>query len=183
MIDPDQPDPPLLGLHVGVVTHRDDPDGLGRVRVRIPGVVDAPSNWAWPLGAPGGGQRDRGLFWVPEVGAEVGVLFKQGDPDVPFYLPANWGRDEPPEASDGGDPDVRVVALGAYDIVVDTRAGSKKLRIVDKAAGDNLLEFDGVTRGLTISATTAISIQSTGQIDIQGLIVTINRIVAGTGQL
>jgi uncharacterized protein involved in type VI secretion and phage assembly len=135
----------------------------------------------------GGGQADRGLFWVPEEGAEVGVLFKMGDPDHPYYLPANWGapggQKETPEASDDGDPDVRVAAFGPYDLVIDTRAGVKKLRIVDKADAENLLEFDGVTKVLTISSTTAIKIQSTGQIDIQGLVVTINGIVAGLGQL
>lgn len=187
-LNPDDPDPPFLGLEVGEVVDREDPRGLGRVRVRVPGILEPSSNWAWPLGAPGGGSSDRGLWWVPERGAEVGIFFKRGDVDHPYYLPANWGAPggnrESPDASDGGDPDVRVLAFGAYDIVVDTRNPSKKLRIVDKATGeDNILEFDGVTRALKISATTAIQIQSSGQIDIQGLVVTINGIPAGFGRL
>lgn len=188
-LNPDDPDrrTDLFGLHIGVVVNRADPDGLGRVRVRVPGVVEPASAWAWPIGAPGGGSRDRGLFWVPEEGAEVAVFFKQGDPDAPFYLPANWGApggtEETPEASDGGDPDVRVLALGAYDVVVDTRAATKGLRLVDKADGENVIEFDGVTRVLRISATTSVRIESTGQIDIQGLVTTIQGIVAGSGNV
>lgn len=69
----------LDGLHVGEVVDREDPEGLGRVRVRIPGLVEPASAWAWPLGTLGGGSDRRGFFCVPEKGAEVGVLFHQGD--------------------------------------------------------------------------------------------------------
>ena len=188
-VDYDDPDPPFLGLEIGVVVNRDDPAGLGRVRIRIPGIVPA-SAWAFPLGAPGGGSGDRGTWWLPEEGAEVGVFFKRGDPDHPYYLPANWGApasgNEVPAAAQvagKGDPDIRVFAFGAYDMVIDTRPATKSFKIVDKADGENLLEFDGVTRVLTISATTAIRINATGAIEIQGLITTIQGIVAGSGNV
>lgn len=190
MNDPNDPGasrPELYGLHVGSVVDRNDPIGKGRVRVRIAGVVEPASAWAWPIGQPGGGSRDRGLWWIPEDGAEVAVFFKMGDPDHPYYMTGNWGApggvSEVPESSEDGDPDIRVMAFGGYDLVVDNRAGSKKLKIVDRGGSDNVLEFDGQTRSLTISATTSIKLESTGQIDIQGLVVTINGIPAGSGQL
>ena len=185
--DPGASRPELYGINIGEVVDRTDPNGLGRVRVRIPGIIEPASAWAWPFGMPGGGAKDSGTFWVPALGAEVAVFFKMGDPDHPYYTTANWGapggESEVPTASDSGNPDVRVLAMGAYDVVVDTRAGSKKFKIVDKAAADNVLEFDGATRTLTISATTGIKIESSGQIDIEALIVTINGIIAGSGQL
>lgn len=183
--DYDDPDttPDRYGLHIGVVVDRDDPDKVGRVRVRVPGLYEPLSPWALPLGMPGGASADRGLWWLPEVGAEVAVFLHRGDEDDPRYMPAQWGLGEPPTASDDGDPDVRVMALGSYDVVVDTRAGSKKFRIVDKADSENVFEFDGATRTLEISATTAVSIKATGQVDIQAALVTINGIVAGQGQL
>lgn len=181
-VDYDDPIPPILGLEIGEVVDRDDPEGNGRVRVRIPGLLDR-SNWAWPLGSSGGGAPDEGTFNVPPLHAEVGVLFKQGHPDHPYYLPANWGTDEAPTASDSGNPDVKVLAMKEYDVVVDTRPTTKKLSIVDKASGTNLLEFNGVTRALKISATTGIEIVSTGEVKINGLLVTINGIPAGLGQL
>lgn len=189
--DPDQPDPLYLGMEIGVVVNRADPAGLGRVRVRIPGLIPNPgSAWAFPVGAPGGGSADRGTWWIPEEGAEVAVWFKRGDPDHPYYMPANWGAptsgNEVPSAAQvagKGDPAIRVYAFGAYDMIIDTRPASKKFRIVDRSDGENLLEFDGVTRVLTISATTAIRINATGTIDIQALVVTIQGIVAGTGNV
>lgn len=179
----DDPIPKMNGLYIGVVVNRDDPEGLGRVRIRVPGVIEPASNWAWPLGSSGGGNEDEGFFNVPSLNSEVGVFFKLGDPDHPYYLPANWGTGEVPEASDDGDPDIKVLALKDYDIVVDTRVTSKGFKIVDKAAGDNLIEFNGVTRSMKISSTTSLEISSTGQISIDGLIVTINGITAGLGQL
>ena len=37
----------LPGMYVGYVTHRNDPEKLGRVRVCIPGVLEPHSAWAW----------------------------------------------------------------------------------------------------------------------------------------
>lgn len=179
-LDTEEPRPEFFGMQIGVVTHRDDPDNAGRVRVRIPGLVEPASAWAYPIGAPGGGSDDRGYFDVPEVDAEVAVWFKGGDPDHPYYLPGNWGRGEAPQ---GGDPDVKALAFGEYDVVVDTRIGRKKLSIVDRLGTDNVVEFDGVQRTLRISSTTSIRIESTGQIEINGLLVTVNGVPAGFGRL
>src|SRR5215471_17336448 len=81
-----------LGLYVGVVVKRDDDEKLGRVRVRVPGLIEPASAWAFPLGTVGGGSDARGFYAVPEVGAEVGVLFHQGDVDHPYYLCGHWGK-------------------------------------------------------------------------------------------
>lgn len=187
MIDNNDPIPGRHGFDIGTVVHRNDPLGRGRVRVRVPGVMEPAGPWAWPLGAPGGGAADRGAWWIPELGAEVAVLYKGGDTQFPYYMPAQWrapgGASEVPVASDGGDPDVRVLAFGAYDLVVDTRGGSKSFRVVDKAAGDNVIEMDGSTRAIRISSTVAIQIESTGTVEINGLVVTINGIPAGLGRL
>lgn len=153
-----------MGISVGTVVRRDDPKGLGRVKVRIPGILEPESGWALPVGVPGGGSKDRGLWWVPDNGAEVAVFFNQGDADDPRYMPGHWGMPnniaDVPDASDGGDPDVRVLAFGAYDVVVDTRGGSKKLEIIDKADGANLLRFKAGEGLLELGAGTKVKIDA-----------------------
>jgi hypothetical protein len=81
-------------LYLGEVTNRDDPDGLGRVRVLIPAVCEPESAWAFPMGAPGAGTAERGHFEPPAVGANVMVQFLLGDVDHPYYMPGPWGDPE-----------------------------------------------------------------------------------------
>lgn len=79
--------PPDLGaeLLIGIVTNNDDPEGLGRVRVRFPAVGDAvESGWA-RIAVPSAG-KERGLLMLPVVGEEVLVAFLGGRTDVPLVL-------------------------------------------------------------------------------------------------
>jgi hypothetical protein len=79
-------------LYDGEVTNRTDPDGLGRVKIKIEGIVEPETpNWAEPIGVQGGGHANRGTFEPPRIGANVSVMFKHGDPDFPRYMPGPWG--------------------------------------------------------------------------------------------
>ena len=110
-------------MYVGYVTDRRDPEGLGRVRVCVPGVLEPFSAWAWPLGTSGGGMKDHGFFAVPEEGAEVAIFFNQGDVDAPYYLSAHWGKpdgeSEVPEEAQKDPPDNRVIATPTFRIELD----------------------------------------------------------------
>lgn len=174
--DPDQPDPAFYGLQKGIVVSRLDPLGLARVRVRIPGLIEEQSAWARPL-FPGAGSQERGMHWVPEVGAEVGILFLQGDPDWPYYLGGDYGAPEgrsevPVPAIDHG-PDVRVMASKGWRIILDDREGNETLKIEDKL-GLCKIEIDGVTRRVLIHGTAALMMDAVGPVDIRGLTITLN---------
>jgi len=84
-------------LMVGVVTENNDPEGLGRVRVKCPTLTEEhESNWARVV-APGAGQ-DRGFDCLPEIDDEVLVAFEHGDIHRPYVLGGVWnGKDKPPE--------------------------------------------------------------------------------------
>ncbi len=166
----------LLGLYVGYVTHRNDPEGLGRVRVCIPGLLEPHGPWAWPLGTAGGGSKDRGFFAVPEVGAEVAVFFNQGDVDEPYYLSAHWGKpdgkSEVPEEAQKDPPDNRVIATETFRIELDESAGARRLKLTNRKTGDHLT-FDAETNTVTLEGTTAITIKAVGAITLQAPQVTI----------
>lgn len=177
----DTDDPRYTALYIGEVVDRDDPEGLGRVRVRIPGLVDPASPWAFPLGTVGGGSDRRGFFSVPEKGAEVGVLFHQGDVDHPFYLCGHWGKPngqaEVPEPARGlpkeETPQVRAFETKRFLLAFDDREGKEAFLIKDKVSGDQV-EFDGVGMGITIKATTALLLRADGMVNIEGASVQIN---------
>ena len=177
----DTDDPRYTELYIGEVVDRDDPEGLGRVRVRIPGLVDPASPWAFPLGTVGGGSDRRGFFSVPEKGAEVGVLFHQGDVDHPFYLCGHWGKPngqaEVPEPArelpKEEVPQVRAFETGRFLLVFDDRAGKEAFLIKDKKSGDQI-EFDGAAMGITIKATAGLVLKADGLVNIEGASVQIN---------
>jgi len=173
---PMPPDPRFLGLHLGVVTDREDPEGLGRVRVRVPGLIEPESAWAWPLGTGGGGASQCGLFAVPPVGADVGVLFFGADPDSPCWIAGPWGR--PGGASEvptegRASPDIRVLSTPTFAVVLDERDGGAALRLVNRKTGD-MVELNATTNSISITATTELRLQATGRISIDALAVTIN---------
>ena len=87
----------LPGLAIGQVTNNDDPEHLGRVKVRFPTLTeDHESTWA-RVASPGGG-AERGMQWIPEVGDEVLVGFELADHTRPIVLGGLWNRaDQPPE--------------------------------------------------------------------------------------
>ncbi len=171
----------LLGLYIGVVTDRKDPKGLGRVRVRVPGLLEPASAWAYPLGI-GGGTRDRGLFFVPEEGAEVGLLFNQGDANHPYYLAAQWGKpggesEVPSPARDAPTeqvPDVKVLETGNWRITMDDRPGTDSSLVIENKATGDKVEFDGSTAGITVEAKVALVLKAVGVVSIEGLKVQIN---------
>lgn len=156
----------LTGLFIGTVSDNADPEGLDRVRVSVPGVIEE-SDWAWPLGGLGGGSKERGSSFVPVKGSAVGVFFEQGDAQAaPWYLPANRGRREAlPGASD---PDVHAIRTGAWTVTMDDRSGGERLEILDNATGDAIL-VDRATRTVTIKAAT-VEIGAGGLVVLDGVV-------------
>jgi uncharacterized protein involved in type VI secretion and phage assembly len=166
----------LLGMYVGYVTSRKDPEGLGRVQVCVPGVVEPHSAWAFPLGTVGGGSRDRGFFAVPEEGAEVAVFFHQGDTDQPYYLCAHWGKpdgkSEVPEEAQKDPPDNRVFATETFRIELDEADGARRMKLTNRKTGDFLL-FDAEANTITLQGTTSVTIKAEGGIALDAPHVTI----------
>lgn len=171
------------GVEDGIVVRNDDPEGLGRVTIRIAGIIEETS-WALPLSV-GGGSRGRGLFMPPEVGADVAVWFHRGDPHgTPKYLPGHWGRGEQlsplADVPPADVPKIQVLESERWTLTLDNRAGKQALRIRDKVSGD-MLELDGVRRRMSLNATGRLQIRG-GSVDIVGARVTINgRPVSPTG--
>ena len=164
----------MLGMHLGYVTHRDDPEGLGRVRVCIPGLIEPHSDWAWPLGTSGGGSKDHGLFAVPEVGAEVAVWFRHGAPEAPHYLSAHWGRPDgqretPPEADA---PTNRVLSTKTFSVELDETPGRRRLKLTNRRNGDHIL-LDAEDNTISVVGTTALLLRATGAVEIDAPQVTI----------
>lgn len=180
--DHDHEIPPNLALYHGEVVDNADPLRIGRVKVRIGGLIDERSAWAFPMATVGGGAGSSGFFAVPKVGADVGVWFKNGDEDHPFYVTGPWaipeGQNQAPEPVHNVAPEdvhkIQVFESDRWRLVFDNREAAARFAIVDKQLGTNVVEFDGVQQGLTIRGTIGINIESPGTIRIRGTNVEIN---------
>lgn len=83
---------------VGIVTDNNDPDKLGRVKVKMPTLTEEHTTYWARVVATGAGQ-DRGFDCLPEVNDEVLVCFEHGDINRPYVLGGVWnGKDKPPES-------------------------------------------------------------------------------------
>lgn len=98
-----------IGVYYGEVVDVIDPLKLGRIRVRTPHYIGAPSSsipWASYGNAGGGGSHNTGFYFIPDVGAQVLVAFVQGSVEHPVWLGGVPGND--PET---GKPDTHVSTL------------------------------------------------------------------------
>ncbi len=91
---------PVPGLMIGIVTNNDDPENLGRVKVKMPSLTeDHESDWARVVNIGGGSSR--GTLVLPEVNDEVLVGFEHDDIHHPYILGGLWnGNDKPPYKAD-----------------------------------------------------------------------------------
>src|SRR5215204_38408 len=94
---------PFYGVYVGLVTDTQDPDGQGRVRIRLPWATDPNGDLyeLWARVATLFAGKKRGSWFIPEPNDEVLVGFEAGNPTVPIVLGAFWnGKDSAPESMD-----------------------------------------------------------------------------------
>jgi len=147
-------------------------------------LLEPESAWALPLGTSGGGFKDNGFFAVPELNAEVGIFFNQGNIDAPYYLAAHWGKpggtSEVPLAAQRGEPTNRVLSTKTFQVELDEGEGKRKLKLTNKKTGDHLV-FDAEDNTVTLESTTALNLRALGAVSIDALHVTIaGRVVRRT---
>src|SRR6266542_1451174 len=117
--------PPFYGKYRGIVTDNNDPNGLGRVRVKVQDVLgDQESGWALPA-LPYAGDNV-GLYLIPPVDAFVWVEFEHGDPDYPIWTGCFWGQND---TVPGDGPDKKVLKTDTGTVTIDDTDGESSITI------------------------------------------------------
>ena len=171
----------VYGVVVGVVTNNQDPEKMGRVKVKFPWLNDTDeSNWARVATMMAG--QDRGTWFLPEVDDEVLVAFEHGDVQFPYVIGSLWnGKDTPPrDNADGknnerviksraghelifGDEDgkekVEIKTKAGHQLLLDDTSGSEKITVVDKS-GSNKIEMDSAAGNVSLTAQTKLSLKA-----------------------
>lgn len=163
----------VFGMVIGIVTNVNDPENLGRVKVKMPWLgedADTESNWARIVTDSAG--ANRGIFFLPEVNDEVLVAFEHGNMNYPMVLGGLWnGKDKPPEQSSvahkGGSTIHRmIVSRLGHRIVFDDSPDKKSILIEDMTKKNSIL-IDSVKNNIDIIADGNLSIKVKGNINIQ----------------
>ncbi|NEP23516.1 MAG: phage tail protein [Moorea sp. SIO1F2] len=158
----------IYGVVVGVVTNNQDPEGLGRVKVKYPWLSDEDeSDWARIAVTMAGDKR--GMYFIPEVNDEVLVAFEHGDVRFPYIIGALWnGEDKPPINNDDGENNVRMIkSRSGHVIRLNDKEGEETIEIVDKTEKNSIV-FDTATNTIAITTEGDITLSaSQGNIKLE----------------
>ncbi len=160
----------IYGVVVGVVTNNQDPDKLGRVKVKFPWLSNEDESYWARIAAPMAG-KDRGAFFLPEVDDEVLVVFERGDLRFPYILGGLWnGQDTPPANNEDGKNNVRMIkSRSGHVIRLNDEEGKEKIEITDKQQ-KNYLTINVAENTITLTADKDITLsapQGTIKLDAQ----------------
>lgn len=152
----------VAGVVIGVVTNIEDPDNLGRVRLKFPWLSDDDeSGWARVATLMAG--KERGSLFLPEVDDEVLVAFEHGDMRRPFVIGALWNGVDlpPPEFANDGKNNIRMIKSRSGHVVkFDDTDGEERIEIVDKT-GKNSIVIDSKDNTVTITTDKDLVLKAT----------------------
>ncbi|MET3875617.1 type VI secretion system tip protein VgrG [Chitinophaga sp. OAE865] len=144
---------PRCGAQSATVTDNNDPEGLGRIRVRF-NWQQGHSPWI-RLCQPHSG-RNKGFHFIPEINEEVWVDFEEGNPEAPYVTGCTYNG----KASSGfGDPLNNIKAIktrSGHLIRLDDTDGNENIIITDQ--GGNTIMMDTRGQHISLSAPEKISI-------------------------
>ena len=153
----------MSGVVIGIVKSLDDPRGEGRIELRFPWLAESSSS-AWAPVASLMAGKERGTWYMPEIGDEALVAFEHGDFDHPFIIGFLWnGADKPPVT----DPHRRLIhSVNGHEIEIYDPgvSGGDRGYIRLKDAHGNVVEL----------ANARITIRSVATVEIQAPNVVIN---------
>ena len=174
--------PAIEGLQIGIVTKlEDDPDGENRIMVRIP-VIHASDEGAWCRVSSLDAGKERGMFFLPEIGDEVIVGFINNDPrhGVVLGMVNSSSKPAPLTASDDNhekgyqsrskmklmfNDDKKIINIetpGGHKVQIDEDA--KKIHLEDMNGNKITMNEDGISiesgKEIKIKAGTDMKLES-----------------------
>lgn len=121
------------GVAPATVTDLQDPDGQGRVKIRLGWSPDGNGGAgyeAWARMATLFAGDNRGSWFLPDPGDEVLVAFEHGDPRRPYVLGGLWnGQDAPPQAPTSGNTIKMIRSRNGVKITLDDSDGQEALKL------------------------------------------------------
>jgi uncharacterized protein involved in type VI secretion and phage assembly len=161
-----------FGKYRGKVLDNDDTSKLGRIKVKVDGIVEGDGLWAWPC-VPYAGPRV-GFYCLPPKEALVWVEFEGGDPSFPIWTGCLWAKGELPQQASS--VDTRLLRTDKAHMVFDDSAGEVLVKNDQDASvklgADIKSEAGQATH--TVGSSGVVSESSSGKVEVAAAGVTIN---------
>jgi uncharacterized protein involved in type VI secretion and phage assembly len=163
------------GVVVGIVTNLNDPESLGRIKVKFPWMPEfksAEMESSWARVATIGGGKDRGIIFLPEVNDEVLVSFEGGDISLPYIVGVLWNNRDRPPKEQILDPAKKLVnqriirSRSGHVVVLDDTKGQEKITITDKT-NKNFIEIDSVKNSMLFKTAGDFTIDAGGKFTVK----------------
>ncbi|MBV8255134.1 MAG: hypothetical protein JO154_21205 [Chitinophaga sp.] len=153
-----------------IVVDNNDPERLGRIKVRFRWQQEGASPWIQVL-LPYTG-KGKGIFFLPEINEAVWVSFQDQHPEYPIVTGSYYHGKAPANAGDAQNTLKIIRTRSGHTILLDDAPGSEQITISDKSGNSLLmdtanklmqLESPGL---LTIKADN-IHLQATATVSVQ----------------
>lgn len=169
----------IYGVIIGIVTNNKDPEKLGRVKLKLP-VRECQNETAWVRVATLMAGKEMGVYFLPEVGDEVLVIFNNGDVHQPYVIGALWSEtDKPPEQKNDGNNIRKIKTRSGHEIVFSDEKGNESVELhtsakqsilledkdggkitIKNGNGDNVICIDTAKNEISVSAKQKVSIKA-----------------------
>ncbi len=128
-----------IDTQAAVVLDNKDPEGFGRLKVRMYWQTDSESTGWIRYMTPHAGQ-DRGFYFLPEVNDEVIVAFENGNPNMPFCLGSMYhGRSNSSDRKDNDNFIKTIRTISGNEIKINDKSGEEAIHIYTKDLKNEVL--------------------------------------------
>ena len=157
---------PVCDIQPAVVTDNNDPDQLGRVKVKFFWQTTQDSTpWLRIIHAHGGKADNgdqHGFYFIPEINDEVMVGFEGNNPDVPFVIGSVYHSNSKPDHwHDSGNKTKSIRTRNGNQIILIDEDGKEEIRILNKDDSSPTNEIS-----LSLNNKGKITIKSIGDLEI-----------------
>jgi uncharacterized protein involved in type VI secretion and phage assembly len=148
----------FFGKYRGIVTDNQDPTKRGRVKVRVPAVLQDLQVWAVPC-LPYAG-NNVGVYAIPEAGAGIWIEFEAGDPSYPVWTGGFWADNELPknEKGNAATPVLRMMR-SQKGLMISFDDNSETMTLSDKD-GSNIMTFEVQSGKIKVNAKLKVVVEA-----------------------